>query len=153
MKKISLLLMFSLFLVTLQAQDGQAPLAKGDKQINFGLGFTNSGLPVYVGMDFAVHRDVTLGPVLGVRFNDNDGHSYFNLNFRTDYHFNRIIGIPPNWDFYAGGHIGFLAGNDFLVDWGIQVGGRWYWNDRWGLNFEIGGGNVFGTTFGLSVKL
>lgn len=149
MKKILLLSIVILFSGAMLAQNGEAPLSKGDKQLNFGLGFSSNGLPVYAGVDFAVHNDVTVGPMVKVNFDDNTS---FSLLGRADYHFNRIIGIPNNWDFYAGGNIGFNVGNDFDLDWGLQVGGRWYWSDKWGLNLEFGGGTGFGTLIGVSMK-
>ncbi len=150
MKKITLLLSLVFITGFIFAQDGAAPLAKGDKQLNFGLGTGSHGIPVYVGMDFAVHNDITVGPVVKVRFDDDVS---FGLIGRGDYHFNRIIGIPSNWDFYAGASIGFFAGNDFDFDIGLQVGGRWYWSDKWGLNLEFGGGTGYGTSIGVSMKL
>ena len=151
MKRIVFAVILSLLVTSLWAQrDGVSPLAKGEKQLNFGLGFSNSGLPVYVSMDFAVHKDVTVTPVLNVRIDDE---FKFGALVKADYHWNYLIGIPSDWDFYSGLRLGFLSGDDFYEDWGIQVGGRWYWSDKWGLNLELGGGTGFGTTFGLSMKL
>ena len=138
-----------IFGISLWAQTGQAPLSKGDKQLNFGLGFSSWGLPTYVGVDFAVHNDWTVGPVVKVVFDDNMG---FGALGRFDYHWNRLMGIPSNWDFYLGASLGFISGNDFDLDLGLQIGGRWYWNDRWGLNLEFGGGTGYGGSFGLSWK-
>lgn len=36
---------------------------------------------------------------------------------------------------------------------GVQVGGRYYFNDRLGLNLEFGGGFVSGGKIGISCKL
>ena len=73
---------------------------------------------------------------------------------KGDYHWNYLIGIPSNWDFYAGARVGVSFGGSATdLDLGIQVGGRWYWSEKWGMNLEIGGGTGFGTTFGLSYKL
>lgn len=151
MKRIVLL--FGIILVSsgLFAQEGEAPLSKGDMQINFGLGFSNWGLPVYGSLDIAVHDDVTIGPEISVIFDSNV--VYFGAVARGDYHFNRIIGIPPEWDFYAGGSLGFRAGHDFNALFGVQVGGRWYWDERWALNVELGGGSFFGGHIGVSFKL
>lgn len=132
------------------AQYGSAPLSRGEKQFNFGLGASSYGLPVYAGVDFAVHDDVTLGPVVSIRFDDDIS---LGLIVRGDYHFNRLIGIPEEWDFYAGASLGFFGGNDFYSDFNVQVGGRWYWSSRWGLNLEFGGGTGYGTAIGLSMKL
>ena len=131
-------------------RDGVAPLAKGEKQLNFGLGFSSHGLPVYVSMDFAVHKDVTITPVINVVIDDD---FKFGALFKADYHWNYLIGIPNNWDFYAGARAGFSFGDDFLPEFGIQVGGRWYWSDSWGMNAEIAAGTGFGFTFGLSKKM
>lgn len=131
-------------------QRGVAPLAKGEKQVNFGLGFSNYGLPVYASVDFAVHKDVTLTPQVNVKFDDN---VRFGLLFKADYHWNYLMGIPSNWDFYTGGRAGLDFEDAFFLDLGIQIGGRWYWSDRWGLNLELAGGTGFGSTLGLSVKL
>lgn len=152
MKKIITLIALSFILTGLYAQkDGVAPLAKGDKQLNFGTGFTDNGIPVYVSMDFALHKDVTLTPEVHVKFDDKVKGG---ILLKADYHWNYLIGIPSNWDFYAGARAGFdFGGNDFVPDFGIQVGGRWYWSEKWGMNLEIGGGTGFGTTFGLSMKL
>lgn len=53
MKRIKLLIALFFIAGTMIAQSGAAPLSKGDRQLNFGLGFSNHGLPVYAGMDFA----------------------------------------------------------------------------------------------------
>lgn len=151
MKKIILLLTLAFTLTALNAQNGGvAPLAKGDKQLNFGTGFTNWGLPVYGSIDFAVHKDVTVSPGINMKIGDNFTGG---ILVKGDYHWNYLIGIPSNWDFYAGARVGVDFGDGTNLDLGIQVGGRWYWSEKWGLNLEIGGGTGFGTTFGLSYKL
>lgn len=151
MKRIVLLLGIILVSTSLFAQEGEAPLSRGDMQINFGLGFGTWGLPVYGGLDIAVHDDVTIGPEISVIFDRNV--VYFGAVARGDYHFNRIIGISQEWDFYAGASLGFRAGPDFNALFGVQVGGRWYWDERWGLNVEIGGGSFFGGHIGVSMKI
>lgn len=150
MKKLNLLLL-SLLISTLAMSQagGVAPLAKGQKQLNFGLGFSDNGIPTYVSFDFAVHKDVTITPQVNVVFDDDPR---FGAMVKADYHWNYLIGIPSNWDFYAGARIGFLSGDDFDLDLGLQIGGRWYWSDSWGLNLEFGGGTGFGTTLGVSKK-
>ena len=150
MKKITLLFGVLLIAGVMMAQDGQAPLSKGDKQLNFGLGFSGNGLPVYVGMDFAFHNDWTAGPVIKLVFDDE---MRFGAIGRVDYHWNRLIGIPSNWDFYLGANVGFLSGNGDNLTAGLQLGGRWYWSEKWGVNLEFGGGTGYGTSAGISMKL
>ena len=155
MKKITFLILLAFLVSGMYAQkDGVAPLAKGEKQINFGVGFSNKGLPVYASLDIALHKDVTLTPEVHMRIpmNDDDGFSG-GVMVKADYHWNYLIGIPSNWDFYAGARAGINFGDDIFPDLGIQVGGRWYWSDSWALNAELAGGSGFGFTFGVSKKL
>lgn len=152
MKKIITLIALTFILSGLNAQgDGVAPLAKGERQLNFGTGFTNGGIPLYVSLDFAVHKDVTVTPEVHMRFDDDVTGG---IMVKSDYHWNALIGIPSNWDFYAGARLGVnFWGGGSDVDLGIQVGGRWYWSEKWGLNLEFGGGTGYGTTLGVSMKL
>ena len=39
-----------------------------------------------------------------------------------------------------------------LLNSEFQLGGRYYWSDKWGLNLEFAGGNTFSTKLGVSVK-
>jgi hypothetical protein len=131
----------------------QSPIGEGGKQINFGLGLYSDGIPLYVGADFGIHPDITIGGQLGLDL----GFDYFALSARGDYHFNTLLEIPRDWDFYAGLSAGFVSGidNEFDsgVDLGIQVGGRYYWSSDWAINLEFGGGNnLAGGRFGLSKR-
>ena len=155
MRKFTFLMIVVFMAATMFAQrDGVAPLAKGQMQINFGTGFSSKGLPVYASLDIALHKDVTITPEVHMTLPlSNDDSFGGGVLCKADYHWNYLIGIPDNWDFYAGARVGFGFGDDFYPDFGIQVGGRWYWSDSWGLNLEIAGGTGFGLTFGLSKKL
>lgn len=142
-----------------QSQNGGvAPLAKGQSQLNFGVGFSNHGLPTYLGWDIALHKDVTIEPEVQINFLANNGLNMAFL-FGADYHWNYLIGIPSNWDFYAGLQVGWGFYFDGYEDnfgglrLGARIGGRWYWSERWGLHLELGGGTGYGGKFGVSVKL
>lgn len=150
MKKNILLAGLLFITFAMMAQDGAAPLSKGEKQLNFGLGFSGRGIPAYIGIDFAFHNDWTAGPVLRVIIDDDMG---FGALGRVDYHWNRLLEIPSNWDFYLGANLGVVSGDDFDLDLGLQLGGRWYWNEKWGLNLEFGGGTGYGSSLGVSMKL
>ena len=165
MKKIFLFLSVILISTNIQAQ---YMLAKGDKQINAGLGFSNWGIPVYVGFDYGVHQDISVGGEVSFRnysdrWNDHRyNHTIFGISGNGNYHFNTIFKIPKNWDAYAGINIGFYAesnsddhfGNGVSgLGLGAQIGGRYYINDNLGLNLELGGGNIFSSgKFGISYK-
>ena len=151
MRKLLILSSFILLACPLFAQSGQSALPRGNNQLNMGLGFNTRGFPIYFGVDFAVHNNVTLGPLLKVRFDDNQTDVI--LLGRADFHWNQLMGIPSNFDFYTGGNIGGRFGDGFYLDFGLQIGGRWYFSNNVGLNLEFGGGRGFGTLLGLSIRL
>ncbi len=165
MKKSILVVAFLLISGFMFAQN---PLAKGQAQLNAGVGFSNWGTPFYIGFDYGVHPDISLGAEFSYRsFNENWGNykyhqSVMGFSGNANYHFNTILSIPSNWDFYAGVNIGFYHWNspdgydgDHTSGLGLggQVGGRYFFNDKFGLNLEFGGGNAFsGGKFGLTIK-
>ncbi|NCA84012.1 MAG: hypothetical protein EOM83_00380 [Clostridia bacterium] len=148
---------------------GQSPLPIGKAQLNLGIGFSNWGVPFYVGLDYSVHKDITLGGEFSYRSYNEDWknhdyhHNVMGFSGNGNYHFNTLLNIPQNWDFYAGLNLGFFVWSspgDYDGDHssgiglGAQVGGRYYLSDKVGLNLEFGGGNAFsGGKFGISIKL
>jgi hypothetical protein len=161
MRKL-LLTVISLFVVaTMFAQN---PIKQGQLQFNGGVGFSSWGVPVYLGLDYGVHPDITLGGEISFRSYHDYGYrsTITGISGNGNYHFNRILGIPSNWDFYAGLNLGFYVWNspsDYHGDHssglglGAQVGGRYYFNNKFGVNLEFGGGNAFGGgKFGISIK-
>lgn len=100
---------------------GFAP-ENGFKQVNLGIELEGYGLPVYVGMDFGVGSNITIGPRIMVEresesFNQrHDGkdydlkHSwtYIVPSFRGDYHFSGLInGMTDKLDLYGGLTLGY----------------------------------------------
>ena len=128
---------------------GESALSKDGKQWNF-------GLPGYVGLDFAVHDMVTVGPkIVYELFNNNNT---FKAGVVGDFHFNQLIGIPSNFDFYAGVSAGWRFKSDDNkgtdgFDIGGQVGGRWFWSDKWGLNLEFGFSGFVGGGLGVTMRM
>jgi len=165
MKKLFLAIAFLLFF---GVSFSQSALPKGRAQLNAGVGFSSHGIPLYIGFDYAVHRDVTIGAEFSFRaYNeDHKDHEYHHnvLGFtgNANYHFNTILNIPQNWDFYAGLNLGFYVWNspdDYDGDHvsglglGAQIGGRYYFSDSFGLNLEFVAGNAYsGGKFGVSFR-
>jgi outer membrane immunogenic protein len=128
------------------AGGGQAPLSTGQLAFNGGVGLGRAPLPLYVGLDGAVHPDVTVGGDLFVSSRLNG----VTLMGRVDYHWNRLLGIPRDGDLYLGAGL-------VVADYGLwprlQVGGRWFFSERVGLNLELGGESKWaGGLFGVTVK-
>lgn len=166
MKKHVLTIVLAIFVT---AAFAQSPVQKGKAQFNAGVGLSSWGVPVYLGLDFGVHPDITVGGELSYRGYDeriNDvkyGHSVVGISGNGNYHFNRVLNIPSNWDLYAGLNVGFYiwdSANDYPgshtsgLGLGAQLGGRYYFSDGIGVNLEFGGGNAFsGGKIGISILL
>ena len=147
----------------------QSPLPIGQSQLNFGVGLSEWGIPFYFGIDHSVHKDITIGGEVSYRaYNEkwkNNGyrHRVLGCSGNGNYHFNSVLGIPRKWDFYAGINLGFYivsspefyAGNRTSgIGLGAQIGGRYYWSDKAGINLEFGGGSAFSNgKIGITVKL
>ncbi len=166
MKKIFLVIVIMFALGTVV---GSNALANGQTQFNAGVGFSSWGVPVYFGFDHGVHRNFTLGLEVSYQSYQEKYHDYkydhsiTGIAGNGNYHFNNVLDIPSNWDFYAGLSLGFFIWNspndydgDHSSGLGIsgQIGGRYYFSEKFGINLEFGGGNVFsGGKFGITLKL
>jgi hypothetical protein len=147
----------------------QNSLSKGQNQLNLGVGFSDWGVPVYLGFDHGLTQDITLGAELSYRSysdhwnNVSYSHSITGISGNGNYHFNNVLNIPRNWDLYAGLNLGFYIWSSSAgyggsgssgLGLGAQVGGRYFLTDKVGLNLEFGGGNAFsGGKFGVTIKL
>jgi hypothetical protein len=149
---------------------GQKTVSNSSNQLNLGVGFSGWGVPFYIGLDHYVGQDVTIGGEFSYRgYRENWDHNYYNRNImgfsgNVNYHFNRVLDIPRNWDFYAGLNLGFYVWSDGPVGYngdhssglglGGQIGGRYYLSNKVGLNLEFGGGNAFsGGKFGITIRI
>jgi outer membrane immunogenic protein len=158
------------FLSAVTLATAQGPLLKGKTQLNFGVGFSGYGIPLYVGLDIGVHKDITLGGELSFRtYNDNYNgdkysHSIMGFSANGNYHFNTLMNIPSDWDFYAGLNLGFYtwtspsdypgASHTSGLGLGAQIGGRYRFSETAAINLEIGGGSlVSGGKIGVTFKL
>lgn len=166
MKKLVLSVALMLAMSIAHAQNS---LPKGDTQFNVGVGLSDYGVPVYIGLDHAVSNDITLGGELSYRNYDDRWNNYdydrhvWGISGNANYHFNNLMSIPRNWDFYAGLNIGFYSWDSpdgyhgdhtSGLGLGAQVGGRYFFNDKIGINLELGGQTEFsGGKIGLTIKL
>jgi hypothetical protein len=134
----------------------------GKTQLNAGIGLSQYGMPVYVGLDFGVHPDISIGVEGSYRRHTN---SNFNANLlgisgNINYHFNSLLKIKSSdWDIYAGATLGYWIWNwDYTypganssgVGFSGQVGGRYFFNPKWAINLETGGGTLTGGKLGVT---
>lgn len=147
----------------------QNPLNTGETQINAGVGLSSWGIPIYFGADYAYNNDITIGGEITLRsFREHYllkdyRHNVIGFAGNANYHFNNLLEIDDDWDTYAGINVGFYYWNspsDYFgsrtsgLGLGLQIGGRYYFSDKMGINLEFGGGNAFaGGKFGISLKL
>lgn len=137
----------------------QSPLGKGGRQLNAGFGTSSWGLPIYVGLDFGVHPDITIGPEVSFRnYNQKIANNSYRsgivgLSFNGNYHFDRILKLPSAWNIYGGAHVGFFFWNTERnypgngssgLGLGLQAGVRYFFTSKVAINLEFGGGNAFG---------
>ncbi|HAG15502.1 MAG TPA: hypothetical protein DCG69_03125 [Bacteroidales bacterium] len=168
MKRLLLLITVVLLFISTSAFS-QNPLSVGRSQINLGVGLSEWGVPFYIGFDYGIHPDITIGGELSFRAYREDyeniyyNHGVIGISGNGNYHFNTLLQIPQNWDFYAGLNLGFYvwtSPTDYpgdqasIIGIGGQIGGRYFFTDRFGLNLELGSGNAFsGGKFGVTIKL
>ncbi len=166
MKKI---LTLTLVCLTTVAALAQNPLKKGQKQLNAGVGISGLGVPVYVGMEFGVHEDISVAGDISYQ---SDGDSFaktsaIGVSLKGNYHFNRILKIEEKFDFYAGvglnyynfntkikgSNINFNSPYDSGIGFDLQIGGRYFFSNNFGVNLELGGGNILsGGKLGITYK-
>lgn len=151
MKKVLLL-----FLLIPGFMFSQQALDKGQWQVNAGAGFSNRGIPVYGGIEYAFHRDMTIGAEGALSFFDKS--TYFGAIGNWNYHFNELLNISNDWDLYAGVNAGIYLGLNNATPLGfmggLQIGGRYYFNEKFGINLQAGGSNIYGGgRLGVSIRL
>ena len=152
MKKIALVLALFAF----GFANAQAPLEEGGFQLNAGFGTSGWGTPVYVGFDYGIATNFTLGGEVSYQSYklDNVNYSTLGLQANGNYHFNEVLNIPSEWDFYAGANLSLYDNAPDGFGLGLQVGGRYFFNDNFGINLQLGGGNVVsGAKIGITYKL
>lgn len=151
----------------------QGTLGEGNLQLNAGVGLSGWGVPVYVGLDYGITEDITVGGEISYRsHSENWGygkwkHTGIGFFANGNYHFNRILNIPSEIDFYAGLSLGFYNwttkydgegslsyGGSLNSGLGFagQIGGRYFFTDQFGINLEFNGGSTTGGKLGITYK-
>ncbi|KAB1065068.1 porin family protein [Salibacter halophilus] len=162
MKRLTLFL----FVVCSSISYAQNSFDKGSSFVDLGVGISTWGIPVYGGFETAVANNFTLGGRLSWRSWNEDirgngfNHNIFGIVSRGNYHVNEVLELPSNFDIYAGLNLGlyiydspssYPGDSSSGLGLGAQVGGRYYFDESWAVNLEIGGGNAAsGGSFGVT---
>lgn len=154
MKKITLTIC-ALCMVALSF--GQTKLDQSKMQLNAGVGISSWGIPVYVGVDYWATSEVTIGLEASARFNLWNSYSVIGGQVNANYHFNTLLELPENLDFYAGISAGpyFSLGNYWNAahfNFAGQIGGRYKYNDKMWFHVELGGGSFSGGKIGITLR-
>jgi outer membrane immunogenic protein len=126
-------------------------------QLNLGVGVSTWGLPVYLGVDYWATQELTIGLEASARYNLWSNYAAIGGQVNANYHFNKILDLPENLDFYAGISAGpyfSLSGYWNHIRFGAsgQVGGRYKINDKIWLHGELGGGSFSGAKLGITMR-
>ena len=162
------LAVLGLFLATATAS--AQGLGQNKAQINGGVGLSGFGIPVYLGLDYGIARDFTIGAEVSYSSKKvssgyfEDRYSIIGFGVNGNYYFDRILRLPREFDFYAGATLGYynisntqtysgpsslqpyyerLYTSSFAssgVNLQLQIGGRYFFTKNLGVNLELGGG-------------
>lgn len=144
--------------------------SKEDFQLNAGIGVSGWGVPVYVGADYFVDNDISIGAEVSYQtFNETIfvqkyKSSILGIGVNGNYHFRRVLKLPNEWDLYAGIGIGYYiwsfdnvnyaGSNSSGTGFGGQIGARYFINNKFAINAELGGASTTsGARIGITYKL
>jgi len=123
--------------------------AQAQKYLNFG----GLGTGLYAGLEFPIASPITIGPAV---YTDWEFNRWV-LAAKGNFYFDELFGLSSPWDVYLGANAGWRLDNskdnDDGFNWGAQIGARWFWNDKWGLNAEFGGGSGVNGGIGITMKM
>ena len=120
----------------------------GQAQKYLNLGGLGTGL--YASIEFPVGSLITIAPQVATDYSFDK----FIIAAKGNFYFDDIFGVSEPWDVYAGVNFGWrIESNNDGAAWGIHVGGRWFWSDKWGINAEFGGGSGVLGGVGVTMKM
>lgn len=159
MKKLVLTICaLSIVLLSFGQKANDVKLDKGKLQFNAGVGLSTWGIPVYVGADYWLTQEITIGIEASARWRLRWGYGTIGGSVNGNYHFAKILQLPDNIDVYAGLsagpyiYIGSGYINPFDIGIGGQIGGRYKFNDKMWFHVELGGGTLSGAKAGITIR-
>lgn len=167
MRKTTTLLFIALFISV--ASHAQYSMAKKTEEVNAGVGISSWGVPIYLGYDYSIHKNISIGAEASVRSYNEQWENYrfhhiiYGILANANYHLNSLIFIPKELDLYLGINMGVYVWTNpdrsyekkvSCIGAGGQVGIRYFTNDNVAFHFEIGGGMAFNAfKLGITYKI
>ncbi|MFH0759972.1 MAG: hypothetical protein V2A67_00540 [Bacteroidota bacterium] len=161
MKRIALLICALSIAGLSIAQDSEEKVSvdRSKLQFNLGVGYSTWGLPLFAGIDFWITEDITIGLEASARLHLFPSYANFGGVINGNYHFAKLLDLPPEIDLYAGVSTGPYYSTysgwsrHFRFSFAGQIGGRYYFNDKMAVMIEAGGGTLSGGKVGITVRL
>ncbi|MDD2564962.1 MAG: hypothetical protein PHU27_12185 [Salinivirgaceae bacterium] len=156
---IGITVIISLLATSLFAQipRGKSDNKQGSTILNFGLGTSGWGVPIYIQGEQFFYKELSIGIESTFRFsNEVVGNATYHHNMIAigglcNYYFDKIANLPPFVDLYSGVSAGFVhvssstsnsnvtysgsRGSGLYL--GLHVGGRYYFSDTWAAQMEL----------------
>lgn len=133
-------------------------LDQGRLQFNVGVGLSTWGIPVYIGADYWINPDITIGLEASFRYRILHNYGAVGGSVNANYHFTKLLDLPDNLDVYGGISAGpyIYVGSGYIdpfnIGIGLQIGGRYKINDSMWLQGELGGGTLSGAKIGITFR-
>lgn len=133
-------------LASIMTFSSNAVFGQAAKHLNVG----GLGTGLYASIEFPLGSTITIAP----QFTTDYDFNKMVISAKGNFYFDDIFGVGDAWDVYAGANVGWrLESNNDGAAWGIQIGGRWFWSEKWGINGEFGGGSGVLGGVGLTMKM
>jgi len=161
-----------LLMITTSSYAQFNPYTNEVKMFSVGVGASGWGIPLFVRYEQAIADNITVGGTFSFQSKSEKygtykwNHTIVGVNGRGSYHFNELLNASDEWDFYAGGSVGYYFWNTkydgsgtFIYDGsgsggfsiGAHIGARYFVNENLGITAEAGGGSVLaGGTIGVT---
>ena len=108
------------------------------------------GTGLYASIEFPITSTISIAPQFSTDYNFDK----FVIAGKGNFYFDDIFGVGSDWDVYAGVNAGWrLETNNDGFAWGVHIGGRWFWSEKWGINAEVGGGSGVLGGVGVTMKM
>jgi outer membrane immunogenic protein len=141
MKKI-IFLLFLFIIVKLDAQY----MVKSTIQATLGVGISNYGAPQFLGVDYGLFRDLSLGVEFSNRYSNETFKKYRIIGSQANVNYHLKI-YDEHWDLYAGGQFNYWLVTENIKNieldsatsgFGGQLGMHYFFNRHFAVNTELG---------------